>query len=323
MPCLPTLKKGVCMKKILLVGLGRVGWTYDLATSTQPGNSFLTHYKSLKNIQEASTNSFELYVHDYSQDVYSRFSDVEKGGQFLQTEDELLAHAWDLVVVATNTNQILKIVEKFATHSNATKFLVEKPVAKDLDTLRNFVNANVKTSLLERIRVGFPRRTLNSSKQIKDIFAQYTKEELSFKITFSGGVSNIFSHFLDLSEYWLGAFQLIDIDVKSKFALLGGINHPEITMEVYQSGETNNEDTTIVSKKRDLLRYSDSGRFIEIYDTEKKKKVVFEGEIERMLLPEAIEYVNWGLYDKPTVLTRLPSSSIEIALALEATFANP
>lgn len=310
------------MKKILLVGLGRVGWTYDLATSLHSGYSFLTHYKSLKRIQKESAKSFELYVYDCSQDVYSRFFEVEKEGQFLQTEDELFKHRWDLVVVATNTSQILNIVEKFAAYSDTTKFLVEKPVASDLDTLRNFVKMNMRSSLLERIRVGFPRRTLNSSKQIKHLFAQYSKEELCFEVTFSGGVSNVFSHFLDLSEYWFGAFQLKDTDAKGKFALLKGISHPEITIEVLQSSGVNNEDTTIVSKNRDLFKYTNSGRFIEIYDTDKKKKVVFEGEIEYMLLPEAVEYVNWGLYDKPTVLPRLPSSSIEIALALEATFAK-
>jgi hypothetical protein len=310
------------MKKILLIGLGRVGWTYDLATNIHTGGSFLTHYKSLKHIQKTPSKSFELYVYDCSQDVRSRFLEEEKKGKFLQTEDELLTHEWDLVVVATSTNHILKTVKKLSTYSNSTKFLVEKPVASDLDSLRNFVNMNAKTNLLERIRVGFPRRTLNSSKHIKHIFTQYSMKDLSFEIKFSGGVSNIFSHFLDLSEYWFGAFQLKDIDAKGKFALLKGINHPGITIEVFQLGKTNNENTTIVSKNRDLFKYINSGRFIEVYDRTEEKKVVFEGEIKYMLLPEAVEYVNWGLYDKPTVLTRLPSSSIEISLALEAAFAK-
>jgi len=310
------------MKKILLVGLGRVGWTYDLETGKRSGDNFLTHYKSLKYIQSLSANHFELYVHDISQEVCTQFHKAQPWEKVLRTEDELFAHDWDLVVVATNTNQILKTVEKFSSLNKFTKFIVEKPVAADLDTLKKFIDTNRTNSLLERIRVGFPRRTLNSSKKIKDIFNHYSKDDLSFEIKFSGGASNILSHFLDLVEYWFGTLQLIDVDTKGRFSLLSVIKHPKIKIEVYQSGKTNNEDSTIVSKKKELFRYVKSGRLIEIYDAKTKNKVVFKGEIEQMILSESIEYVQWGLYDNATILTSLPSSSIEIALDMEAHFAD-
>lgn len=308
------------MKKVLLVGLGRVGWAYDLIDSNKYRNTYLTHFKSLKHIQSVSPHKFEIYVHDLSQEVRNHFLEFEESVQFLQTEDEIQIQPWDLVIIATNTNQILSTVERISVFNKETRFLIEKPVAENIHSLTNFMAKHKETNLLERIRVGFPRRTLESSRQVKEILLDYSKENLSFEIRFTGGVSNILSHFIDLMEYWFGNLSLFSVNAKEKFAILKGLENPNLEIEVYQRGRVNLENTTIVSKDKSLFSYLNSGRFIEIYDPVKKYKRGFHGEIEQMLLAEAIEYVKWGLYGESTVLPRLPSPSLEIALVLEDAF---
>lgn len=311
------------MPNVLLIGLGRVGWKYDLSDIAYSKDSYLTHFKSLRYLAKNSNNRFKLYVHDISPRIRREFQSQEPSVPFLSSEEQLARLDWDLVIVATYTSEILTTVKKFNKWNKKTKFVIEKPVTEDVEELRNFLKDNLNTDLLDRIRVGFPRRTLESSEAFKKVVQQSERtEHLDLELNFSGGITNILSHFVDLLDFWFGPLEPISIDVFEKKTKLRAVNSPEFTINITQTSNTNNEDTSIFIRDRDLLVYRNSGRSISIFDQNLNKTLYFQGEIQRMLLTEATDYIAWGLDGFESRLTKLPNRSLELVLELGARLSN-
>ena len=93
--------------KVLLVGLGRVGWAYDYDRNTS--TTFLGHYKSILEIAKKEMRPIELSFFDNNINARSRFLALtgEDSSRLLNSETEFYDDKWDLIILAVNTENLI------------------------------------------------------------------------------------------------------------------------------------------------------------------------------------------------------------------------
>lgn len=304
--------------RILLVGLGRVGWFYDYSQGLSA--TFLSHYKSIINTARREKYQIELFYFDKDKNACDKFLSItqEDSNNLLNSESELCDDGWDLVILAVSTNNLVSTLTPILRKTKTPKFVVEKPFTNKREVLKNFLESTSQEER-NRIRVGFPRRTLPSSKKIHDLIKSWSIDRYThLSLEFSGGFSNIGSHFIDLLEYWFGQLEIVRMS-SHRDILIRGIARPNLTVEIKQTGLTNQEDATIIC---DGFEYTRAGRHIKIYNETARTEEIFENEIEQMLLFESADYLNWIFHDKETFLTPITSKALDLSLRLENAFKN-
>lgn len=302
--------------KVLIVGLGRVGWLYDYRNKAS--NSFLSHYKSILEIAKEKKYPIDLFFFDNDTNACSRFlaETEEDPGRLLSSKYGIFDNKWDLIILAVNTENLITTLTPILKETSNPKIVVEKPFTNKGYLLRNFLQTTTQAEQ-NRIRVGFPRRTLPSSRIIhREVSSWQIDKEINITLQFSGGFANIASHFIDLLEYWFGELE-IESTSQHRNILIKGVTRPNLVLKIEQTGETNKEDAKIICQD---LEYTRSGRYINVRVGE--KRVVFENEVDTMLLFESRDYLNWIINDGETVLTPINSKALDLSLTLEDKFAN-
>jgi len=194
--------------RALLVGLGSAGYSIDLKTKE---NILRSHFKCLrKKIKFFS----KVYLLDQKKikikPLNKKFFPCDKISQINENQ-------MDLVIIATNTNNHLKIL-KLLIRSFKIKFLlIEKPFCKNLNEALEAKKIIEKNKI--NLIINYQRFY---EKSLVSYFKNYHKKVLDFNCIsyYSGSFLNNASHFITLFTHWFGPVMDIQTIEKKKIFLL-------------------------------------------------------------------------------------------------------
>jgi hypothetical protein len=185
--------------KTILFGLGNIGMLYDLENlSSQRSDHFLTHAKSLT----ASTR-FQLVagvdLNEDNQKLFSRTYDLPAYSRLDELPD---LFPIDLLVIAIPTTDQVKECLKLDGDLLPRNLLIEKPVGNSALESKELLAWGELNDI--SIFVNYFRNRFKSSISARSVIKQIDFRNVhSVKVVSYGEIRNIFSHFLELSEYLL------------------------------------------------------------------------------------------------------------------------
>ncbi len=156
----------------LIVGLGNVG--RGLGAYSNRGNSHLSALYETKRYKIYGTDILEIKDNRFT---YITWEDLLKSDM-----------SFNLVVDCGPSKDRMKRLNILNKLFNPKNLLSEKPV--DLD------NSFLKTELLKKIRITYPRRKFDSTNFLKERLKKNSIKNVS--INYNNGVFNTLSHFFDL-----------------------------------------------------------------------------------------------------------------------------
>lgn len=291
--------------RVLIIGLGNVGFQYDLISS----NQILTHYKGL--ITAAKVNNLEIDITGIDPVLEKRLLFEEKVGYASSYDslEKLPSKKFDLVIFACPTTKLVQIFLESQEMLDFQKAIIEKPIAA---TLEQYENLDKYRRRDIEIRVGFPRRTIPSTHYLRNILQKESKDSMfRVKLLVGGNILNIGSHFLDLIYFLFGNYQINDYWEKYNFVRLSASN-PNLELVVEQNSYDNNERSEISVRGAMNFTYRLSGRRIEFFNPDLMNGWVYDAasEIQGMLGFEAIDYVGWAAKGKVSSLPALDDNPI-------------
>jgi len=185
------------VKRVLIVGLGRIGMGYDL--SIAGGRRVETHASAF-----SAHEAFEL-VGGVDPDASCRrlFERTYRQPSYGELEPALRSVSADVVVIAVPTAYHRPTIEAILKVSPPEAILCEKPLSFLLNDARIIVDLckRVKTKLF----VNYVRRC---DPGINIVRVKITRGELRGPVEgvvrYANGLLNSGSHFVNLMEYWLG-----------------------------------------------------------------------------------------------------------------------
>ncbi len=185
--------------KTILLGLGNIGMLYDLVNpSSQSAHHFLTHAKSLN----ASTH-FQLVAGvDLNANNRNLFSNTYDVPAFSRLDELPNFFPFDLLVVALPTVNQVKECLKLGRDLIPRYLLIEKPVGNTALESKELLAWGEKNDV--SIFVNYFRNRLKSSIAARSVIAEMNIGKIvKVKIHSYGSFRNIFSHFIELSEFLL------------------------------------------------------------------------------------------------------------------------
>lgn len=176
-----------------VVGLGKVGLFYDLDVfDTTKTNQCMTHCKAI---------SQSNFLHLCS--VSDIDSDREKLATSIYNVASCSEAIYQLAVIATPTFSHLQNVRELIATSMPRKFLLEKPVGLNSRECRAIDSLCSQNNI--EVFVNYFRRYLTGTLQAKKFFKSLKQSNLlALRIQAYGDLSNIFSHFIDLTLWLVG-----------------------------------------------------------------------------------------------------------------------
>jgi predicted dehydrogenase len=297
--------------KVLLVGLGKVGLTYDLGSQ---GNQVLTHTRGINNWSNVTGTDVDLHGVDTDPGTKKIFLKTSPSASWSESYVGLSEYEFNLAIVATPIPYLVNTVEEILAHTTVKRFVVEKPGADSLTTLLQLQNL---LNLEGRAIVGFPRPSLPSTRYLKDIVSKFPNESWEVEIHFSGSVLNILSHFLNFTKHLFGDFSLLEFHF-NRLNLLEAIFSSadgKLSIKTFQYGDKNDERNRIEVFGPISISYTESGRRIEIRGKSKKDRISYitmdsNGEIQQMLGYFAFDYMQWSLNSCEENFTKINSSTL-------------
>jgi hypothetical protein len=287
---------------VLLIGLGNVGYLYDLKSE----NTLLTHFYSLLRLAKLFNVNLSTVEVDAKRRANFTLTNPDIPVYANLREIEELNKCWDLLVVAVPTELTATVLSDIHECVRFHHLIVEKPVASSLEQFMR-----IPTGFLDdqRVRVGFPRRTLPSTKFLIDAFQNFgSGQEWNIELAFEGDVLNIASHFLDLIEVLMNVKLRYHVAQNEKvISLIGETCDKRVKLRAVQSGVTNLENTAIQFNGPFNLSYSKSGREVISPDL---NIFEFKDEIRTMIGYEAFHYLCWASGACETLLPTISNSII-------------
>ena len=193
--------------------------------------------------------------------------------------------------------------------------VIEKPAAKSLAELAtlNYLNDSEKKFI-----VGFPRPSLQSSNNIKELIKVFGESDTwRVDIYYGGGVLNILSHFLNLVEFFFSTFELESHSLDNEGNLHAEFKSTDGTLNIstHKYSDRNDEKNRIEILGPLRISYLNSGREIRIYRFDSQGKEVFElidarEEISQMIGVFGNDYMNWAVYSKSFNNTNINSNAL-------------
>jgi predicted dehydrogenase len=293
---------------ILLLGLGNVGMKYDIGA---PEAQVLTHLKAITNWGIKKDKNYKIIGIDTNPTTRSSFYELAPNGLWYENIDDISPETKiDLAIIATPINYISALTIKLFELLRPSYLVVEKPAASSTLEIKSFQSIR---GLNSNAIVGFPRTFLESSEHLKRIFDNFdNKQKWNIEINYGGSVLNILSHFINLVEYFFGAFYY-----QSHFHDKDGYLHASfqsqdklVNVNTKQYSKFNDEKCQIIFKGPLVVNYKESGRKIEIYKStnilDSANQVMdCRNEISQMIGIFAENYLNWcqtGVIKRPTKL---------------------
>jgi hypothetical protein len=304
---------------ILIVGLGKVGMTYDF---NAPNDQVLTHLRAIILWSKQTNTNINLFGVDINPNTREPFLNSFNSSQWSSNLDLIDSNTrFDLAVIATPITTIALDALRASRVLKINKYVIEKPAA------RNLVELNELAALPfanDDLIVGFPRPSLPSSLSLRKLIDSYGKEEVwRVEIRYGGSVLNILSHFLNLIEFIFEPIELSTFSfTKSKFLRASfKSSSGRILVETFQYSDKNDENNSMHIVGPRKISYTNSGRRIYAeaplgIGEGDLTQVNFEKEISQMIGKFAEGYLNWAINGKECQFTRLTSLTLHETIRL-------
>ena len=305
---------------ILVLGLGKVGMTYDLNSSI---GQVLTHTRAISEWAKKTNAAISVVGIDPQPQTEAPFKEIFPSNEWYPNIENLeINRSFDLAIVATPISTIAEDVLQVCRYLDVKKVVIEKPAAKNLAELEALISI---PRAMDNFIVGFPRPLLTSSIFLRDQIRMFGEDEIwKVDIYYGGSVLNILSHFLNLTEFLLGPFQLDSFRFTSDNYLSAVFisDSGKLSVHTHQHSESNNEKNEIYIKGPINISYTNSGRDISVGNlneeaTKSISKMNFQNEILQMIGNFGSRYLRWAALNEESEFTYLASTSLKQTIRLE------
>jgi len=260
----------------LLIGLGNIGFKYDLDNKK---GFYRTHSKALKKVNyfkkvsvvDIDEKKLKLAKLKYNFETFKR---IKVAVNFTKP---------NFVIIATNTNKhYTNIIELINLHVPKI-ILIEKPISNNFKNVKKIINLCHKKRI--RIFTNFIRRSEKSLLEIKKI---HLRGSYRGKVYYNKGFLNNGSHWINLLEYLFGKlvnFSIIsskknksdkNISVKLKFK-----NHE---IDLINDKNKVNSNYMIIESNNNQINYLDGGKNIFVVDKKKNKRISIKNSMKKYQL---------------------------------------
>lgn len=298
---------------ILLVGLGKVGMTYDLKG---PSSQVLTHARAISSWSKNTNATVNVVGVDPDGGTQKPFDEIFNSSEWFPNIDLIDSkRSFDLAIIATPIATIAYDTFKACKNLNIKKVVIEKPAATSIIDLESLISLpESETNFI----VGFPRPLLPSSNYLRDQISSFGKDEIwKVDIYYGGSVLNILSHFLNLVEFLIEPFVLESFGFTSEDYLNARFksNTGRVLIRTHQYSEQNDEENRIFIEGPISISYTKSGRDIRIGDSNDELnapllRMDFQREVSQMIGNFGNKYLNWASLGEENYFTHLTSSSL-------------
>lgn len=265
--------------KILVLGLGQVSIGYDL---DRPNQGIKTHLFAIKNYLKINFLEAQIYAVDPDLHQRNKASLVFPDLKIFSNLNDISEREFDIVVVAVPIRQLSIETRRVISEFQFRYLIVEKP---GVSTKKEALEFNSFSSLKQNIFLAYPRRTLTSTRFLKNLLAMHPNSQWKIEIHYSGSPKNILVHFLDLIETVLpDSFEIPD--------------ESNISIQVVNSAARNNNDHTVLFHGPQNFEYLQGGKII--IDGEGRVHN-FEVELESQINYCAENYLDALFFEKELI----------------------
>ena len=304
---------------ILVIGLGKVGMTYDLKN---PIGQVLTHTRAISQWARETSTAVNVVGIDPQPQTKALVQEIFTRNEWYANFSDLeIRRSFDLAIVATPISTIAQDVLDVWSYLDIKKVVIEKPAAKNLAELEALISI---PGAKDNFIVGFPRPSLPSSIFLREQIRILGENEFwKVDIYYGGSVLNILSHFLNLTEFLFGPFRLDSF----RFTSDGYLNavftsdSGNLVVHTHQHSESNNEKNEIYVEGPVTISYTNSGRDIRVGNlneeaTKSISKINFHNEISHMIGFFGEKYLRWASINEQSEFTHLTSTSLKQTIRL-------
>lgn len=298
---------------ILIVGLGKVGMTYDL---NGPSSQILTHTRAIDTWSEVTKFSVDVTGVDPDPETQEPLKKIFKSSQWFASMELLeFEKSFDLAIIATPISTIAFDTIQACERLNIKNVVIEKPAAKSLLELETLISLpGADTNFI----VGFPRPFLPSSNYLKERIQSFGEEQAwKVDIHYGGSVLNILSHFLNLVEFLIEPFELesYKFDVNKYLIAIFKSETGRLEIRTHQYSKFNDEKNEIFIAGPINISYTNSGRDFRIDEFQGSSKgdpvrIDCHEEISQMVGVFGNTYLRWASSGVKSNFTYLTSSSL-------------
>ena len=141
---------------ILVIGLGNVGFQYDLGRK----KTVLTHIKGLRIASQLMGIKINIQAVENNSSQRTLFQSYFPSYKVHESVDSITESNFDLAIICCTTSSILEMYTSVCKKLNVTKIIVEKPVVTNLNTYKLFENISMagKNMHSPLINFRFPTR---------------------------------------------------------------------------------------------------------------------------------------------------------------------
>ena len=246
--------------KVLIIGLGNMGMLYDLNKK----NMQLTHSTAFY-----KNKSFKLIGGvDKSQKRVSIFEKKFKVSGFIKIESALKNLTPDIIIISTETNKHLKIINKILSYENNCKIIIcEKPCGKSLAEIKKI--DKISTNNKCKIFVNYMRVSSHHSLYLKK-FANSNNDYFTGVSYYTNGILNDASHYINLFQFVFGKIIKIKNDIyKSQNSKINNFTlffkNGEIKFICLNNLSYNNSKFEIYFKKN-MIYYNSDQNVLKVFN---------------------------------------------------------
>ncbi len=246
--------------KVLIIGLGNIGLLYDF----NKRNMRLTHSTAFYN-----NKSFKLIGGvDKSKKIINLFKKKFNTEGFTEIERALEKQSPDIIVISTETNKHLKIINKIFSYKNNCKIIIcEKPCGKSLAEIKKIDKISKKNKC--KIFVNYMRVSSQYALYLKKL-SKINKEYFRGVSYYTKGILNDASHYINLFQFIFGKVIKIKNDVyKSQNSKINNFtlffNNGEIKFICLNNLPYNNSKFEIYFQKN-MIHYNSDQNVLKIFN---------------------------------------------------------
>lgn len=223
--------RGYMIIKGALVGLGRVGLSYDI--DLPPEEYVLSHARALNqhpNIEfvgavDIAFSKVSKFRHTYPVPVFSSVREMVQSTQP------------DLIIIATPTRMCVQVAHEILDRYSPSFILIEKPMSHNVIEAERLVNRCIELGV--RLYVNYTRRSVPGFQVIKERIQNGTYSgPFIGSAWYTNGIYNNGSHMINLFEFFFGelldysqSFTLFERD--SDFDLELNLNFKNCKLQVF------------------------------------------------------------------------------------------
>ena len=201
-------------KKVLIVGLGKIGLHYDLKKNQRivklsHASSFSTHnHFDLQGAVDTNILNLQLFKKKYRKKVFSNLKNA------------LLSLQPEIIVVSTPPKTHLTVIKNIFKYSKPDLIFCEKPFSNNYNNALKIYKLSIKNNC--KLLINYSRRYDIYLSKIKKFLKIDSKKKILCNIYYSNGFLNNGSHFLNLSEFLFG--KLIKVKIFKKLKIMADYN---------------------------------------------------------------------------------------------------